>query len=245
VRPAVTVLLSSILAAACSQLLGIDGRYSREDQPVTASGGHAEGEPPDAGNRSGGSGGAPDVTPGPPSAGGAGGVPGELGPPPFEAGGAEGVTPPEVDAGRQPCAAGSKVCGDGCSPMTPENGCGSISCEPCGAHANARTSCSKDGACEAVCNTGFVPPAAGPDCVPQPASAGGASAGAGGASSSGGASQSGGAGGTGGSGSVCDPLECPACNRGFEGCCIPAVPGGLASRCGCFYFPPLCTTRVG
>ena len=65
-------------------------------------------------------------------------------------------------------------------------------------------------------------------------------------SGSGGATGSGGTTDTGGAGRPppCDPLQCPACNRGFEGCCIPALPG-VPSRCGCFYFPPLCTARVG
>jgi hypothetical protein len=234
VRPVVTILVSSVLAAACSQLLGIDNRYSREDQAATASGGSPDDvAPADADKPSGNGGDAVGRPPDPMAAGGAaGGPPGELGPPPFESGGSASVPASTKDAGPAACQAGHKLCGDVCMPTTPEHGCGGISCAPCIAHENAGTSCSKDAACESVCNPGFA--VVNSVCVLQPSGTGG-SGGAGGAT---------GSGGTGGSSDDCDPLQCPACSRGFEGCCIPAVPG-VPGHCGCFYFPPLCTARVG
>ncbi len=242
-RPALSILVSSILAAACSQLLGIDGRYSRADEEAPGAGGRPEHH--DAGSIGEGvpegNGGQAEPPPDVSSAGGApGGSTGELGPPPFEMGG-EGSMPPSTrDAGSQPCALGSKVCGDTCTPMSPDNGCGGPTCDRCKAHANAHTSCAADGACESVCNPGFD--AVNAECVAHQSGTGG-TPGTGGAGT-GGTNGSGGRG-SGGSNGTCDPLQCPACNSGFEGCCIPGVPNGPPSRCGCFYLPLFCTARVG
>jgi hypothetical protein len=232
VRSKVPAAVSCLLAAACSQLLGIDGRYSRDEAEPTpnhplevvdsGAGGSAE-QPPM--NVSGAAGRIADEAQMP------------LGLPPAWPG-----MPPQMehDAGRSRCANGYKVCGDGCAPMTPEHGCASLTCDPCMAPANARTSCGKDGACDSICNPGFVP--ANHECVPQTGS-GGAPAGAGGAPPS---VVDAGSGGHGSSEPApCDPLNCPTCNRGFEGCCIPpSLDGTVPSRCGCFYLPLVCTLKV-
>jgi hypothetical protein len=229
VRSEALAVISCLLAAACSQLLGIDGRYSRdESSPVPSAGpgvldAGAAGSAEQPAMNMGGAGGSAMETQMqlvlPPA------VPGK---------------PPHVepDAGRSPCMPGYKVCGEVCTEIAPEHGCGGLRCEPCLAHANAHTSCGKDGACESICNAGFMP--AGADCVPQTASGG--APGAGGAPPS--KVDAGSTGGASSTPETCDPLECPTCNRGFEGCCIPAAPDGTPSRCGCFYFPPLCTIKV-
>jgi hypothetical protein len=233
VRSSVIAVTSCLLAAACSQLLGIDGRYERDEETPAAGGRLAV---PDAGT-----GGAMD--PPPMSVGSAGGTGGEMQTPvlqPPEAGGAPPIVPQsrERDAGRSLCQLGSKLCGEVCTPMTPASGCAGLTCEPCMTPANAHTSCSDGGACESICNPGFVP--AGSECVPQKAPSG-----AGGHEGTGGAPPDAGSSGGAPSDEPCDPLKCPACNRGFEGCCIPPQPDGTPARCGCFYFPPLCTARVG
>jgi hypothetical protein len=223
-----------LLAAACSQLLGIDGRYSR-DEAARASGGQPE-------MTDSGAGGSTDQVPATASATASGGTAGEAQIPLVLPPATPGAPPPhlgrDAGVGRSPCAEGYKVCGDVCTAMTPAFGCGGPRCDACIPHANAHTSCGMDGACESICNEGFVP--MGADCIPK---------------GSGGTPSRGGAGGSpspdagsGGGGSTmpepCDPLQCPTCNRGFEGCCIPAGPDGTPSRCGCFYLPLLCTTKV-
>jgi hypothetical protein len=223
--------MSCLLAAACSQLLGIDGRYSR-DEAAHAAGGQPE-------MTDSGSGGSMDLIPA--STGASGGAAGETQLPLVLPPATPGAPPPhlgrDAGAGRSPCADGFKVCGDVCTAMTPASGCGGPKCDACHSPINAHTSCGTNGACEAICNEGFVPN--GADCMPK---------GSGGAPGNGGAggspSPDAGSGGRSSNPGPCDPLQCPACNRGFEGCCIPAAPNGTPSRCGCFYFPPLCTTKV-
>ena len=229
-RSSALAVLSCLLAAACSQLLGIDGHYSRDESaplPNTTPG------VIDAGAV--GSGGHPAM-----STGGAGGAATETQMPLVLPPAVPGKPPHDGhDAGRSACGPGYKVCGDVCTEITPEHGCAGLRCDPCMAHANAHTSCSKDGACESICNNGFMP--AGTDCVPQTASGG--APGAGGAPPSPPSEDAGPSGGAPSEPQTCNPLECPTCNRGFEGCCIPAAPN-VPSRCGCFYFPPLCTIKV-
>ncbi len=227
-RSGASAVIPCLLAAACSQLLGIDGRYSRDENAPPASG---RPEVMDSG-----AGGSPGQQP--PTAGGVAGTETEAQTPLVLPPAVPGM-PPFVghDAGRSPCGPGYKVCGDVCTETTPEHGCGGPRCDPCLGHTNAHTTCGKDGACESICNPGFVP--AGGECVAQMNT--------GGAPGAGGAPPAEDAGSSAGGSSEpvrCNPLDCPTCNRGFEGCCIPAGPDGTASRCGCFYFPPLCTARV-
>ncbi|HVW24854.1 MAG TPA: hypothetical protein VHC69_05760 [Polyangiaceae bacterium] len=234
-RSPVIAVTSCLLAAACSQLLGIDGQYER-DQEGPAAGGRLV--LPDA--ATGGAVEPPPISAGSAAAGGSGGQmqmpvlqpPEMIGTPPP-------VLPPrERDAGRSLCQPGFKICGEVCTPMTPATGCAAPTCNACNTPANSHTSCSADGACESICDAGFVP--AGSECVPQKATGG-----AGGREGAGDAPPDAGENGGAPSDEPCDPLKCPACNRGFEGCCIPPAPDGTPSRCGCFYFPPLCTARVG
>ncbi|HKO89958.1 MAG TPA: sugar-binding protein [Polyangiaceae bacterium] len=76
-------------------------------------------------------GGSPGAGGGPPDQGGTGNIGGSAG---------SVIEPP-------PCASGEKLCGDGeCRPDTPQYGCSSSACEPCGQVANAVVGC-RDGQC--------------------------------------------------------------------------------------------------
>ncbi len=126
---------------------------------------------------------------------------------------------------------------------------------------HGHTLCGDTGFCAFACDDGYVQNAANNGCDPMGEGAGGATSGgaggtspveAGGASSGGGSGSSGGSGGfssggAGGSSSPCDPLRCPICNRGFEGCCtIANVPKiGTPAHCGCYYFPFVCADAIG
>jgi hypothetical protein len=223
VRTTKAFLLVPAVAAACSQVLGIDGQYAPAEE-ATGTGGNGE-------LREAGTGGVKVF------------IPPDIAVPPSGGAGGEGPGPPAGETGGAPiplCASGEKWCG-ACVAQEPTVGCNAASCSPCTqSDPNGRAVCENHGACGLRCNDGYLEEDL--RCVPMPAGAGG-STGSGGADGAGGTTGSGGAG-TGGRPAPCDPLQCPACNRGFEGCCIPAVPG-VSSRCGCFYFPPLCTARVG
>jgi hypothetical protein len=224
--------LPCVLTIACTRVLGIDGTYAPALGPPQGEGGAPA--QIDAGN-----GGRDTRPPDPLAAGGEpDGTGGNVSMPP-EVGGTP-VLP--MDAGHN-CLPTEKWCGTACLEISPAVGCGDVGCGACAVpDANEHAVCT-DGKCETVCNNGFVRSATGA-CATEPPATGGAggTSGAGGTTPGGaGGTQTGGSGGT----TPCDPLACPTCSRGFEGCCIPAIPNGLPSRCGCFYFPPLCTARVG
>ena len=231
---------------ACTTVLGIDGNYTSISEAPPGAGGKggsfdaaAAGRPP-AQNPVSSNGGS--------SMTGSGGYPNELPPPPFDAAGGTTTHHADPDAGPK-CPTGQKWCDGACVPKDPQHGCATVQCAPCMvADPNAHAVCDEIGTCDVMCNGDLVRNVNRCDRRPD--------AGAGGAPAAGGATGDGGKGtggvmgnggqitGTGGRGNVCNPLACPNCSRGFEGCCIPAVPG-MPSHCGCFYFPPLCTPDVG
>jgi hypothetical protein len=231
---------------ACTTVLGIDGNYTSISEAPPGAGGRsgsldamAAGRPPDQKPASG-SGGATTT--------GSGGYPNELPPAPFDSAGGSPSHHADPDAGQR-CPTGQKWCEGACVPKDPLHGCATPECGPCKvADPNAHAICDEIGVCVVMCNAGLVPNAN--QCERRP------DAGAGGAPAAGGATGDGGKGaggftgdggqstGSGGRPAICNPLACPNCSRGFEGCCVPALPGKPA-HCGCFYVPPLCTDDVG
>ncbi len=214
--------LGALIAAGCTSLLGIDGKYVLEATQDSGLGGSTSstggGSPVSTGGAapggfsgaSGGtaSGGTPDT--GGTEPGGTGGSGGTL-----DAGAGGG--PPSCDADAALCTGGDKCCpavvqqGEpprkSCVAPTPIVGCNSADCNGCPQPPNSVAVCSAQGACDFQCNQGFSRVGAG--C--QSSMMG-----------------SGGAGGSGGA--TCDPLKCPAsaCNiAGPFPCCTPN------KTCGC------------
>jgi hypothetical protein len=232
--------LSSVVAA-CTTVLGIDGNYTSISD-VPGAGGHSGTLDAAAAGR------APMQSP-PLAAGGtnaSGGYPNELPPPPFQSAGGTPAPRHEPDAGPKTCPIGQKPCGGVCVPKDASYGCATAACTPCMVtDPNAHAICDEAGACNVACNAGLV---RNVDHCERHVDAGAGGATGSGGTGSGGSGSGGNPGnggtGTGGRGGMCNPLACPTCSRGFEGCCIPAVPG-IPSHCGCFYFPPLCTQDVG
>jgi hypothetical protein len=228
VRPRSWVL-GALLAAACTNVLGIDGDYRLERTGSggvrSFAGGSGEGglggfdagvggDMPLAGGAAG------DHAAGGAGAGGRGGAGAGAG------AGAGGSGSGGADGGSAgadasvPCDPGTKRCdvngAPECVRPDPSVGCGLSDCNPCPlGPANSFPICTNDQACDFQCLDGYQRGPDGTSCDPI---------------STGGAGGGGGRGGQGGSGPrTCTPTDlskCPSC--GFPSCCA-------LNLCGCLF----------
>lgn len=228
------LFMSAVLAAACTQILGIDGRYVREGAEAETGGGfgsggsdaatagtggsHASGGGTGSGGVIVGSGGIVAMG-GVQTAGGAGGV--------VESGGTSGAeTGGVMGSGGAPdsgatCESGKKWCPSlGCVTPDPSVGCGpGLNCTPCTAQNNAQLICTGD-QCDYTCYQGFKKNSSTGACEAASSGTGGGGGG--------------GAGGAGNIGARCSQVspgpssECKPCGP-FPGCC------NLTLHCGCLY----------
>lgn len=222
------LVVPAIAIAACTRILGIDGRYVLEEQrtdsgrvPIIGSGGLLDDGSGSGGQDFGGAGGENGaggiLAAGgmPMGAGGAGGTDlgsgGSTGG--TETGGSGGMT---TDA-QVPCDSGKKRCGGICVVPDPSVGCGATGCDRCpdSPPNGGYLVCTND-QCDFACSTGYTKDATNGVCNPPATGAGGAG------------------GGPGGIGAKCtkptitSSSECAKCGP-FPGCC------NVTFHCGCLY----------